>query len=118
MPMTDDAPILREKARTAEVMLSCGVADPWLPTKGQPLSRTLHLAEALARDEISPDEYARRRAEVVGRANVLESLAWPLLMMLWTGLDRRLGLGRAFESFCERLRKGYKAIWGRRRRAA
>jgi len=48
---------------------------------------TVHLTEALENGELSPEEYARQRADVVGRANIIQSLIVPVFISMLSSIS-------------------------------
>lgn len=47
---------------------------------------TVPLTEAAESGAITPDDYARRRAKIVGQGNILENIIIPLFLTLWRKL--------------------------------
>ncbi|MBD0370820.1 MAG: hypothetical protein ICV60_08305 [Pyrinomonadaceae bacterium] len=47
---------------------------------------TISLTEAAESGDISPNEYARRRASIVGENSILEYIVIPLFLALWQKL--------------------------------
>jgi hypothetical protein len=62
--------------------------NPLLGTDTRKVDYTIPLTEAAESGAISPDEYARRRASIVGENNILEYIIIPLLQALWRILFR------------------------------
>lgn len=50
-----------------------------LETNGHNIAYTVPLTEAAENGAITPDEYVRQRARIVGQGNILENLLIPLL---------------------------------------
>jgi hypothetical protein len=61
-------------------------ASEGVETDARSVDYTVPLTEAAENGTITPDEYVRRRAGMVGQGNILENLIIPLFMMLWRKL--------------------------------
>jgi hypothetical protein len=62
--------------------------NPMIGADTRMLNYTIPLTEAAESEAISPDEYARRRASLVGENNILEYIIIPLFLALWHRLFR------------------------------
>ena len=50
---------------------------------GRRVSYTVPLTEAFEDGDLTPDEYVRRRAKIVGEGNIIQNLLIPLLTTLF-----------------------------------
>jgi hypothetical protein len=55
--------------------------------EGKGVRYTMHLTEALENGDLSPEEYARQRADLVGRANIIQSLLVPMLTSMLNSIS-------------------------------
>ena len=55
-------------------------------TEPRKVNYTISLTEAAEGDVITPNEYARRRADVVGEGSIVEYILIPLVLGLWRRL--------------------------------
>jgi hypothetical protein len=59
------------------------VKDHELESEMRNVEYTISLTEAAESEAISPNEYARRRAGIVGEGNILEYIIIPLIVGIW-----------------------------------